>query len=128
MRMDSKDRVKATANRRFRKSFIHAVTGVKTAILEERHMRVHITAGMIVVICGVFFKVTKIEWLFLLLSIFNVLTFEMINTAIERAVDVATEEFHPYAKKAKDVAAGAVLLASICSAVVGLIIFIPKLF
>lgn len=126
--MDSKDRVKATANRRFRKSFIHAVTGVKTAILEERHMRVHITAGMIVVICGVFFKVTKIEWLFLLLSIFNVLTFEMINTAIERAVDVATEEFHPYAKKAKDVAAGAVLLASICSAVVGLIIFIPKLF
>ncbi|MBC2104305.1 diacylglycerol kinase family protein [Listeria booriae] len=128
MRMDSKDRVKATANRRFRKSFIHAVTGVKTAILEERHMRVHITAGMIVVICGVFFKVTKIEWLFLLLSIFNVLTFEMINTAIERAVDVATEEFHPYAKKAKDVAAGAVLLASICSAVVGLIIFVPKLF
>lgn len=126
--MDSKDRVKATANRRFRKSFIHAVTGVKTAILEERHMRVHITAGMIVVICGVFFKVTKIEWLFLLLSIFNVLTFEMINTAIERAVDVATEEFHPYAKKAKDVAAGAVLLASICSAVVGLIIFVPKLF
>lgn len=126
--MDSKDRVKATANRRFRKSFIHAVTGVKTAILEERHMRVHITAGMIVVICGFFFKVTKIEWLFLLFSIFNVLTFEMINTAIERAVDVATEEFHPYAKKAKDVAAGAVLLASICSAVVGLIIFVPKLF
>lgn len=56
MLMDSKDRVKATSNRRFRKSFIHAVTGVKTAILEERHMRVHITAGMIVIICGVFFQ------------------------------------------------------------------------
>ncbi|MBA3925236.1 diacylglycerol kinase family protein [Listeria sp. FSL L7-1582] len=128
MLMDSKDKVKVTSNRRFRKSFIHAVTGVKTAILEERHMRVHITAGMIVIICGVFFKVTKIEWLFLIFSIFNVLTFEMINTAIERAVDVATEDFHPYAKKAKDVAAGAVLLASICSAVIGLFIFIPKLF
>ncbi|EUJ26088.1 hypothetical protein PCORN_15666 [Listeria cornellensis FSL F6-0969] len=99
--MDSKDKVKVTSNRRFRKSFIHAVTGVKTAILEERHMRVHITAGMIVIICGVFFKVTKIEWLFLIFSIFNVLTFEMINTAIERAVDVATEDFHPYAKKSE---------------------------
>ncbi|EUJ36880.1 hypothetical protein PWEIH_12035 [Listeria weihenstephanensis FSL R9-0317] len=126
--MDSKDKVVASGNRRFRKSFIHAFTGIKTAILEERHMRVHITAGMIVIICGVFFKVTKVEWLFLIFSIFNVLAFEMINTAIERAVDVATEEFHPYAKKAKDVAAGAVLLAALCSAVIGLIIFIPKLF
>ncbi|WP_430534285.1 diacylglycerol kinase family protein [Listeria rocourtiae] len=126
--MDSKDKIKVKSNRRFRKSFTHAVTGVKTAILEERHMRVHITAGMIVIMCGVFFRVTKIEWLFLIFSIFNVLTFEMINTAIERAVDVATEDFHPYAKKAKDVAAGAVLLASICSAIIGLLIFVPKLF
>ncbi|MBA5735626.1 diacylglycerol kinase, partial [Escherichia coli] len=61
----------------------------------------------------------------LILSIFGVLTLEMVNTAIERAVDVATEQYIDEAKKAKDVAAGAVLLAAIVASFIGLIIFIP---
>ncbi|EHT9924469.1 diacylglycerol kinase, partial [Listeria monocytogenes] len=71
------------------------------------------------------FHVTKSEWILLILSIFGVLTLEMVNTAIERAVDVATEQYIDEAKKAKDVAAGAVLLAAIVASFIGLIIFIP---
>ncbi len=109
-------------------SFSHAIHGFKTAFLEERNMRFHLVATLFVILCGFFFHITKSEWLLLLLVICLVIALELVNTAIERAVDVATKEFLPEAKKAKDVAAAAVLLASLFSVIIGLIIFIPYVF
>ena len=74
---------------------------------------------------GYYFSISEIEWLILILIIGFVLTFELTNTAIEEIVDSFTDREHPAAKKAKDVAAGAVLLASITALVIGLIIFLP---
>lgn len=91
--MDLKDR-KYKRSKNYAESFHHAFTGLKTAFLEERNMRFHTFAALAVIICGFFFHVTKSEWILLILSIFGVLTLEMVNTAIERAVDVATEQIH----------------------------------
>jgi undecaprenol kinase len=104
-----------------------AWTGIVTAIKEERNMRKHLVLGAIVVICGLLFRVSTIEWLFLFLAIFLVVMAEMINSAIENVVDLATDyHFHLLAKKAKDMAAGAVLWISGYAAITGLIIFVPK--
>ena len=78
-------------------------------------------------ICGVYFDITKLEWLFVLTAIGGMLALELMNTAIEKAVDLVTNETHPLAKAAKDTAAGAVLVYAIFSAVVGLIIFLPRI-
>ncbi|MVH15607.1 UDP kinase, partial [Staphylococcus aureus] len=77
---------------------------------------------------GLTFQVSMVEWLFLLLSIFLVITFEIINSAIENVVDLASNyHFSMLAKNAKDMAAGAVLVVSLFAVLVGLIIFIPKI-
>lgn len=124
--MDYKDR-KYKRSRNYIDSFKHAFTGIKTAILEERNLRFHFCAAIVVIGLGFFFAITRLEWLVLTLCIFAVFVTEMVNTAIERAVDVATERFMSEAKKAKDIAAGAVLLVSICAIIIGSIIFIPHI-
>ncbi len=127
MLMGYKDR-KYKRNRNLFESFKHAFTGVKTAAAEERNMRIHLLVTLVVLIAAKVFSVTKTEWLILLVCIFIVIILEMVNTAIERAVDAITTDFSPEAKKAKDVAAGAVLIASFMSFVIGLIIFLPYVF
>nr|WP_132948653.1 diacylglycerol kinase family protein [Thermolongibacillus altinsuensis] len=112
---------------RLRKSFSHAWSGVKAAIQAERNMRIHVLMAAIVVIAAIIFKISKIEWLILLITIGIVLSLEMINTAIERVVDLATDEYHPLAKAAKDIAAGAVFLFAFISIIIGVVIFIPHL-
>nr|WP_285517009.1 diacylglycerol kinase family protein [Thermolongibacillus altinsuensis] len=112
---------------RLRKSFSHAWSGVKAAIQAERNMRIHVLMAATVVIAAIIFKISKIEWLILLITIGIVLSLEMINTAIERVVDLATDEYHPLAKAAKDIAAGAVFLFAFISIIIGVVIFIPHL-
>lgn len=124
--MDYKDR-KYKRSKNYADSFKHAYTGIKTAVIEERNLRFHFCAAVVVIGLGFFYSITRTEWLVLVLCIFAVLVAEMTNTAIERAVDVATERFMEEAKKAKDIAAGSVLLVSTCAVVVGLIIFIPHI-
>ncbi|EIA19539.1 diacylglycerol kinase family protein [Listeria fleischmannii] len=124
MLMGYKDR-KYKRSRHLLDSFKHAFTGIKTAVAEERNMKIHLIVALVVLACAGGFQVTKSEWLILLICIFIVIILEMVNTAIERAVDTVTTEFLPEAKKAKDVAAGAVLIASLMSFIIGLIIFIP---
>lgn len=100
-----------------------ALVGVLQAIREERHMAVHLVLGTVTVIAGWIFSISKMEWLILLLTISLVITTELMNTAIERTVDLVTEEFHPLAKAAKDIAAGAVIVTAAFAVIIGIIIF-----
>ncbi|HGD1619634.1 TPA: diacylglycerol kinase [Streptococcus agalactiae] len=115
-------------NRTLTSSMEFAVTGIFTTFKEERNMRKHLVSAILVILAGLTFQVSMVEWLFLLLSIFLVITFEIINSAIENVVDLASNyHFSMLAKNAKDMAAGAVLVVSLFAVLVGLIIFIPKI-
>lgn len=126
--MDSQDNKRKWKNRDLITSLEFAFTGILTAIKEERNMRKHAMTALIVILAGFIFQVSRIEWLFLLLSIFLVVAFEIINSAIENVVDLASHyHFDMLAKKAKDMAAGAVLVVSVLAALIGLLIFIPRI-
>lgn len=109
-------------------SFKYAFEGIFTAFKDQPNLKLHVFAACAVVFVGLFLDITKIEWLALVITIGLVITFELTNTAIEEVVDSFTDQVHPAAKKAKDVAAAAVLVAAITAVVVGLIIFLPYLY
>jgi undecaprenol kinase len=109
------------------KSFSCAIVGIKTAIKAERNMRIHLISTVLVIGGSFYFSITRIEWLFILLTIGGMLALELINTAIERIVDLVTGEYHPLAKQAKDLAAGAVFLYAVLSVGIGFVIFLPYL-
>lgn len=109
----------------FNKSVGFALAGVKAAF-GERNMRIHLSLGLLVILAGVFFSISRMEWLFVLLCIAGMFTLEILNTAIEKTVDLVTDEYHPLAKVAKDLAAGAVLVYTVYSIIVGMIVFLPK--
>lgn len=114
--------------RKFLRSFTFAFEGILYCIKNERNFKVHLLAMVIVIVAGIITKLSVIEWLIIILFITGVLALEMINTGIERAIDLVTEEYHPLAKQAKDVAAGAVLIFAIGSVIAAILIFIPKWF
>lgn len=109
----------------FRESFRHAFDGIKMLVRQEKNMRIHIAMTILVIVCAVVFGLTPAEKAIVISLCAIVICAELINTAIENAVDVSTAVFNMYAKRAKDAAAGAVLVVSIGAAVAGLIIFIP---
>ena len=126
--MDSQDNKRKWKNRDLVSSLEFAVTGILTAFKEERNMRKHAVTALVVILAGFVFQVSRIEWLFLLMSIFLVVAFEIINSAIENVVDLASHyHLSMLAKKAKDMAAGAVLVVSLFAAVTGALIFIPRI-
>ena len=105
-----------------------AVSGLITTFKEERNMRKHTVSAILVILAGLVFQVSVTEWLFLLLSISLVIAFEIVNSAIENVVDLASDyHFSMLAKNAKDMAAGAVLFVSGFALLTGLIIFVPKI-
>lgn len=108
-------------------SFKYAFEGIATAFRDQPNLKLHFIAATGVLIVSYFLQISKAEWLVVLLTIGFVITIELTNTAIEEVVDSFTSEVHPAAKKAKDVAAAAVLVASITAAIIGLIIFLPYL-
>ncbi len=108
-------------------SFSYALQGLREAFFSERNLQIHFFFSVIVIFCGFLFHITKVEWLIVLLLFGGMFAIEMLNTAIEKVVDLVTDEYHPLAKKAKDIAAGAVLIYAIISILVGLIIFLPYL-
>jgi undecaprenol kinase len=110
------------------KSFYYALTGIKTALCSERNMRIHFFVSLLVIGCSIFFSISKLEWLFVIVAIGGIFSLELMNTAIERVVDLVTEEYHPLAKQAKDLAAGAVFIYAITAVVIGSIIFFPYFF
>ena len=107
-------------------SFNFAIEGVIHVLRTQRNMRLHFAAAVAVIVVAVAVGVSKIELSVLLISIAFVLVAEMINTAVEGAIDAATTSFDPMAKLAKDIAAGAVLIASVNAVAVGYLVFAGK--
>lgn len=110
-----------------RKTFGYAFEGILTGIRKERNMRIHTVAMILVVFFGTVLGLSATEWCICLALFGLVMALELVNTAVEAVVDLVTEERKPLAKTAKDTAAGAVLIAAIMAAVIGCIIFLPKI-
>ena len=122
-----KERLKLQGKGSFRESVKHAVAGIDYTVTHERNFIIEIFFAIAVCIASIYFKVSITEWIILLLTIAIVLALEVLNTAIERCVDLVTKEYEDLAKIAKDTAAGAVFIMSMFSVIVGICIFLPKL-
>ena len=109
------------------RSFNAAIEGVIYTFKSERNMKIHYMIAFGILVVSLLFKLSKLEFIMLLVAITLVIVAEMFNTAIEKTVDLVTSEYHELAKIAKDVAAGAVLVVSLNAVAVGYIIFYDKL-
>jgi diacylglycerol kinase (ATP) len=107
------------------KSFRYAFNGLKILLAEEHNARIHLVAAVIVIIAGFFFHLSRLEWIAVCFAIGIVFITELLNSSIEALSDHNTTAFHPFIKKTKDLAAGAVLIAAIIAVVTGLIVFVP---
>ena len=112
----------------FRKSFLFAIQGFRTAVATERNIKVMLVVGVLAVVAGAFLGLDLLSWAILLLCCAVVIMAELFNTAIETVVDLVSPEFHPLAGRAKDVAAAAVWFLSALVAVVGLLVFANAIF
>lgn len=112
--------------RKFFKAFVYAGNGIIHGIITERNVKFHVLATIITFGAGWITGLSQVEWFVVLILIGGMLALELMNSAVERVVDLVTQEHHPLAKQAKDLASGAVLIFAIVSAVIGLMIFLPK--
>lgn len=113
--------------RRLFDSFNYAIEGILYVLKTQRNMRFHFLAGIVMLLLGLYFNLSKAELILLLITISFVFLAEMLNTATELVIDLITDEFHPLARIIKDIAAGAVLVAAINSVVVGYLLFLTSL-
>lgn len=109
------------------RSFGHAFRGLKILVQTQQNARIHAVATILVITAGASLRISAIEWALIAIAILCVWVAEALNTAIEFVVDLVSPDRHPLAAKAKDVAAGAVLVAAIGAAVVGAIVFGPHI-
>lgn len=105
-------------------SFKNAFNGIAFALKSERNMRIHVLAAVTVALLGILRGIDALRWIALFLAIGLVISFELINTAVEKLTDMVTSEYSEEAKKVKDISAAAVLVSAIISAIVGLIVFL----
>jgi diacylglycerol kinase len=110
------------------RSFRHAGRGLLLLCLTQGNFRVHLVAGIGAISLAFYFRITAIEWLFLIAAMALVLCAEALNTALERTVDLLQPDRHRLARDAKDLGAAAVLIASLFALIVGLIVFAPRIF
>lgn len=108
----------------FLRSFAYAFEGFKTAVATERNIKVQLCVGAAAVVAGIVLRIDALSWVLITLCIGLVIFGELVNTSIEAIVDLATQELHPLAKRAKDIAAASVFTLSVTAAIVGLIVFI----
>lgn len=108
-------------------SFKYAIQGFLMSFRKERNMKIHFFIMIAVIILGFLLKISRAEWIICIILFGIVIAGEMFNTAIETTVDIAMPYKNPKAKIAKDVSAGGVLILAITSAVIGCMIFIPKI-
>ena len=113
--------------RRLGRSFKAAFEGISSTYKKEQNIKIHTIISVIVILGGIIFKINYIEWLVCLVLIGFVLMAEFFNTAIEYVVDLASPNIHPLAKAAKDTASAGVLMMAIISALIGCVIFVPKI-
>lgn len=119
--------LKSKDKRTFKGSVKNCLDGISYVTKSEKNFKREIALGIIALTLSYILKIDKIEFIIVLTMICLVLTTEIINTAIERAVDLVTKEYHELARIAKDVSAGSVLVTSIFALIIGIIIFIPKI-
>jgi diacylglycerol kinase len=112
---------------KFIMGFRYAFAGLWYALRTQRNMRVHVLIALIAIILGIVLRISAVEFALVFVAITGVFIAEMFNTVIELCVDLASPNYHPLAKIAKDVSAGAVLLSAMLSVVIGLFVFIPHL-
>lgn len=124
---NQKIKIRREEDRRIIDSFNYAIEGITVALRNEKHMKVHILSAILIVILAIFTNASKIEILIISISVSSVIITELINTSIEALVDLVSPERHSLAKIAKDVAAGAVLVATINALCVGYLLFYDKM-
>jgi undecaprenol kinase len=113
---------------RLAKSFYYAMEGILHTVKHERNMQIHTVSAVLVVLGGCWFHVSVDHWIILSIMIGGIFSLELMNTAIEKTVDLITDDYHPLAKIAKDAAAGAVLVYAAASVIVGVLIFSKYIF
>lgn len=115
-------------NKHFLQALAHAVSGLKMAFHSERNIRIDCMAAIAVIVVGVLLQCTGLEWLWLLQSIVLVIVLELCNTVVETIVDEITQgQYFLWAKRAKDIAAGMVVVGAVYALIVAVVIFMPKL-
>ncbi len=108
-------------------SFLYAFKGLREGFRTQIHVKFHLAAALVVTSMGFLFEISTLEWALLVLAMGTVLTAEYLNTALEWLTDLVSPDYHPLAGKVKDAAAGAVLIAAIAAAIVGILVFWPYL-
>lgn len=111
----------------FFNSFVYAWHGLVYAVRTQRNARVHMLLGSLALLLGVVLRISPVEFAMVFVAITLVFIAEMFNTVAEACIDLVTREYHPLARIAKDVAAGAVLLNAMLSVLIGALVFIPHL-
>jgi len=109
-------------------SFKYAFNGLKIIISTQHNFMIHLVAAVLVTAAGLIFQISISEWCIIILTIAMVLGAEAFNTSIEKLTDLVSPEYHILAGKIKDIAAASVLIAAIASVIIGLTIFLPKIF
>ena len=107
----------------FLKSFIYALNGIRVSWRDQRNLKIQSIIALLTAAAGIYFDITLTEWCLVLSAIGFVLALEMVNSAIEGLVDLVTREYNELAGKVKDIAAGAVLLASVIAVIIGVLVF-----
>ena len=113
--------------KKIRNSFKYAIEGIWTSFKTERNMKIHIFIMILVIIAGIILKINKSEWIICIILFAIVIGSDLFNTSIETIVDMVMPEKNEKAKIAKDVSAGAVLVVAIGAAIIGLVIFVPRI-
>ena len=109
-------------NRTLWDSFRNAWAGIRYSLKTQRNIRIHLSAAIIALVLSWLLEISKEDFLFIIIAIALVLTAEMVNTAVEKTVDLFMSTYHPLAKIAKNVAAGAVFVAAINAVIIGLVV------
>src|SRR5699024_8868322 len=107
--------------------FSFAWNGLIEAVKSERNFQYHIVTAFIVIVFGIFFQISRLEWGIIILVIVLLLLSEMINSTVEKLIDYLKPDIHPTAKIITDIAAGSILISAIIAVIIRLIVFIPKL-
>lgn len=109
------------------KSFRYAFNGLKILWKEEHNARIHVVFVLLVILTGLILNVNSSDWISLVFAMGLVITVEIINSSIENLADFASPQIHPHIKKIKDLSAAAVLISAITALIIGLIVFVPKI-
>lgn len=114
-------------NQNFFESFKNALNGIMYVIKKEKNIKIELFFAVLAIIFSIILKISLVEMVVIVLTIFLVFFSEFINTSLEITIDLYTQEYNEKARIVKDISAGAVLLVSIASAIIGILIFLPKI-